>query len=400
MARMQEIQEQFIVMSSIDPLDFYDVRALLSDEERLVQDTVARFVDREVAPIIAECFAAERFPVELIPRLAELGLFGATLQDYGCAGLSYTAYGLVCAELERGDSSLRSCVSVQGSLVMGCIQACGSEEQRSRWLPALARGTKLGCFALTEAHGGSDPARMRTRAQRRGGDWVLDGAKHWITNGALADLAIVWATTDDGITAFLVERGTPGFDARVIENKLSLRASSTAEIALQGVRLPDAARLPNAIGLKAALRCLDEARFGIAWGALGAARACLGTVLEYTRSRELFGRPLHQTQLIQARLADGARKLTSAQLLAWRLAKLKDQGVARTAQISLAKWHNVRTALDIARDCRDMLGAAGITLDLSPMRHMLNLETVITYEGTESIHELIVGRELTGQSAF
>jgi glutaryl-CoA dehydrogenase len=388
------------IMSSIDPLDFYDVRALLSDEERLVQDTVARFVDREVVPIIAESFAAERFPVELVPRLAELGLFGATLQGYGCAGLSYTAYGLVCSELERGDSSVRSCVSVQSSLVMGCIDTCGTDEQRSRWLPELARATKLGCFALTEAHGGSDPARMRTRAQRRGGDWVLDGAKHWITNGALADVAIVWAATGDGIAAFLVERGTPGFAAHVVKNKLSLRASSTAELTLQDVRVPDSACLPNALGLKAALRCLDEARFGIAWGAVGAARACLGTALQYTRSRELFGRSLHETQLIQTRLADAARKLTGAQLLAWRLARLKDRGVAQTAQISLAKWHNVRTALDIARDCRDMLGAAGITLELSPMRHMLNLETVNTYEGTESIHELIVGRELTGRSAF
>jgi glutaryl-CoA dehydrogenase len=388
------------LVSSIDPLDFYDVRALLSDDERLVQDTVARFVDREVAPIIAECFAAERFPVELVPRLAELGLFGATLQGYGCAGLSSTAYGLVCMELERGDSSLRSCVSVQSSLVMGCIHAGGTDEQRSRWLPELARGRKLGCFALTEGHGGSDPARMRTRAQRRGGEWVLDGAKQWITNGALADVAIVWATTADGIAAFLVERATPGFEARVLKNKLSLRASSTAELVLRGVRLPDAARLPNALGLKAALRCLDDARFGIAWGAVGAARACLGTALEYTRSRELFGRSLHETQLIQTRLADAARKLTGAQLLAWRLAKLKDQGGVQTAQISLAKWHNVRTALDIARDCRDMLGAAGIMLDSVPMRHMLNLETVITYEGTESIHELIVGRELTGKSAF
>jgi glutaryl-CoA dehydrogenase len=389
-----------LLVSSIDPLDFYDVRALLTDEERLVQDTVARFVDREVAPIIAECFAAERFPVELVPRLADLGLFGATLHGYGCAGLSYTAYGLICLELERGDSALRSCVSVQSSLVMGCIHACGTEEQRSRWLPELARGKKLGCFALTEGHGGSDPARMRTRAQRRGGEWVLDGTKQWITNGALADVAIVWAMTDDGIAAFLVERATPGFEARVLKNKLSLRASSTAELALQGVRLPDTARLPNAAGLKAALRCLDEARFGIAWGALGAARACFGTALEYTRSRELFGRSLHETQLVQTRLADAARKLTGAQLLAWRLAKLKEQGGAQTAQISLAKWHNVRTALDIARDCRDMLGAAGITLDSVPMRHMLNLETVITYEGTESIHELIVGRELTGKSAF
>jgi glutaryl-CoA dehydrogenase len=387
-------------MTVANPVDFFDIRALLSDDERLIRDTVARFVDREVVPIIADCFAVERFPGELIPRLAELGLFGATLHGYGCAGLSYTAYGLVCEELERGDSSVRSCVSVQSSLVMGCIFACGSEEQRSRWLPELARGTKLGCFALTEAHGGSDPGRMRTRARRQGGDWSIDGAKLWITNGALADVAIVWAMTDDGIKAFLVEKGTHGFESRVIKNKLSLRASSTAELAFTGVRVPDAARLPEANGLKAALRCLDEARFGIAWGACGAARSCIETVLSYTQSRELFGRPLSQTQLIQARLANAVRQLTAAQLMAWRLAKLQEVGAARTAQVSVAKWNNVRAALEIARDCRDMLGAAGVTLDHSPMRHMLNLETVITYEGTESIHELIVGRELVGESAF
>jgi glutaryl-CoA dehydrogenase len=387
-------------MEPADSLDFYDVSALLSDDERLVRETVGRFVDREVTPIIGECFAAERFPVELIPRLAELGLFGATLRGYGCAGLGPTAYGIVCEELERGDSSVRSCVSVQSSLVMGAIHAFGSEEQRSQWLPQLARGAKLGCFALTESHGGSDPARMRTRARRRGGDWTLDGAKHWITNGALADVAVVWALTDDGVNAFLVEKTASGFDSRVIKNKLSLRASSTAELALADVRVPESARLPGAHGIKAALRCLDDARFGIAWGACGAARACLDTVLRYTQSRELFGRPLNHTQLIQARLADGVRKLTTAQLVAWRLAKLKEQGVAHGAQVSLAKWNNVRAALDIARDCRDMLGAAGITLDHVPMRHMLNLETVITYEGTESIHELIVGRALTGQAAF
>jgi glutaryl-CoA dehydrogenase len=387
-------------MSSPNPLDFYAVGALLDDDERLVRDTVGRFVDGEVTPLMADCFAAERFPIELVPRLAELGLFGATLHGYGCAGLGYTAYGVVCEELERGDSSIRSCVSVQSSLVMGAIHAFGSDEQRSRWLPLLARGAALGCFALTESHGGSDPARMRTRARRRNGSWVLDGAKHWITNGALADVAVVWVRTDDDIGGFLVERGTPGFEARVIKNKLSLRASSTAELAFDGVLLPDAARLPEATGLKAALRCLDDARFGISWGACGAARACIETVLRYTESRELFGRTLNSTQLIQGRLADAVRKLVGAQLIAWRLAKLKEAGTATTAQISLAKWNNVRVALEIARDCRDMLGAAGITLDFSPMRHMLNLETVSTYEGTESIHELVVGRALTGHSAF
>ena len=387
-------------MSPADPLDFYDVRALLDDDERLIRDTVARFVDREVVPIIGECFAAERFPAELVPRLAELGLFGATLEGYGCAGLGYTAYGVICEELERGDSSVRSCVSVQSSLVMGAIHAFGSEEQRSRWLPALARGTQLGCFALTEAHGGSDPGRLRTRARKRAGDWAIDGAKMWITNGALADVAVVWTTTDDGVNAFLVEKGTRGFESRVIDNKLSLRASSTAELAFSDVRVAENARLPAANGLKSALRCLDDARFGIAWGACGAARACIDTVLRYAESRELFGRPLNRTQLIQTRLADAVRKLTAAQLLAWRLAQLKERGAARSSQVSLAKWNNVRAALDIARDCRDMLGAAGITLDHCPMRHALNLESVITYEGTESIHELIVGRDLTGQGAF
>jgi glutaryl-CoA dehydrogenase len=283
---------------------------------------------------------------------------------------------------------------------MGAIHSFGSEEQKAHWLPQLARGAKLGCFGLTESHGGSDPSRMRTRARRRGGDWVLDGAKHWITNGALADVAVIWAMTDDGVNAFLVEKGTSGFDSRVIKNKLSLRASSTAELMLADVHVPDSARLPEAGGIKAALRCLDDARFGITWGACGAARACLESVLQYTESRELFGRALNRTQLIQTRLADGVRKLTGAQLIAWRLAKLKEQGASNGAQVSLAKWNNVRAALDIARDCRDMLGAAGITLDHVPMRHMLNLETVITYEGTESIHELVVGRALTGQSAF
>jgi glutaryl-CoA dehydrogenase len=327
-------------------------------------------------------------------------LFGATLAGHGCAGLSYTSYGVICEELERGDSSLRSCVSVQSSLVMGCIDAFGSDAQKDRWLPALARGAALGCFALTEAHGGSDPARMRTHAQRRDGDWLLNGSKLWITNGALADVGVVWAVADERIAAFLVERGTPGFEARAIRDKFSLRASSTAELSLMDVRVPESSRLPGVEGLKAALTCLDHARFGIAWGAIGAARACLAAVLEHTAERELFGRTLARTQLIQSRLADAARRITAAQLLAWRLARLKDQGGVASAQVSLAKWNNVRMALDVARDCRDMLGAAGITLAHSAIRHMLNLESVITYEGTEAIHQLVVGRELTQESAF
>ena len=387
-------------MPSVDPLDLYDIRSSLTDDERLVKDSVARFVDEDVLPVIAECFAAERFPVELIPQIANLGLFGATLEGYGCAGLNNVCYGLICEELERGDSSLRSLVSVQSSLVMGCLHECDSEEQRVRWLPLLASAGAIGCFALTEAHGGSDPANMRTVARRQGGDWVLNGHKAWITNGALADVAIVWARTEEGVGAFIVERSTPGLEARTITGKFSLRASNTAEMFFGDVRVPEAQRLPGVQGLKAALRCLDQARFGIAWGAVGAARACLDAVLDYTKSRELFGKPLARTQLIQSRLADASRRLTGAQLLALRLAQLKDRGEGGGARVSLAKWNNVRMALDIARDCRDMLGAAGITLDHVPLRHMLNLESVITYEGTESIHELIVGRALTAESAF
>jgi glutaryl-CoA dehydrogenase len=387
-------------VSELEPLDLYDIRGLLGANEQLVQETVARFVQREALPIIDECFASERFPSELVPRLAELGLFGATLREHGGAGLSYTSYGLICQELEAGDSALRSCVSVQSSLVMGCIDACGTPEQRQQWLPSMVAGRKLGCFALTEAHGGSDPARMRTRAERRGADWLLNGEKMWITNGALADVAVVWAVAEGQIGAFLVERGTPGFASHVVSNKMSLRASSTAALSFADVRVPETSRLPAAHGLKAALRCLDDARFGIVWGAVGAARACLASVLVHAQSRELFGKVLAGKQLIQTRLADAARRITAAQLLAWRLGQLKDQGEAETAQISLAKWNNVRMALDVARDCRDMLGAAGITLDHCPMRHAMNLESVVTYEGTESVHQLIVGRELTGESAF
>lgn len=383
-----------------DALDFYDVRSLLSDEEQLVRDSVASFVDAEVLPLIADCFAEHRFPIELVPRMAELGLLGASLEGYGCAGLNSTSYGLICEELERGDSSVRSFVSVQSSLVMGCIDAFGSEAQKTRWLPVMAKGEAIGCFGLTEAHGGSDPANMKTHARRAGGDWRVSGGKHWITNGTLADVAVVWASTDSGVRGFLVERGTRGFTAHEIRNKFSLRASDTAELSLDDVQVSDEARLPGATNLKAALSCLNQARFGIAWGAVGAARACLGEALAYASSRTLFGRPLSHTQLVQSRLADAARRLTAAQLMALRLAELKEQGRATTARISLAKRNNVRMALDIARDCRDMLGAAGITVDHQAIRHMLNLETVITYEGTESIHELIVGRALTGHAAY
>jgi glutaryl-CoA dehydrogenase len=388
------------VIAAPDPLDLYDLQSLLGDEERLVKSSVASFVDREVLPIIGRCFADQRFPSELVPTMAELGLLGATLRGQGCAGVSHISYGLICEELERGDSSLRSFVSVQTSLVMGCIDAHGTDEQKNRWLPAMSRGDSIGCFGLTEGHGGSDPAAMKTRAKRAHGDWSISGAKQWITNGGIADVAVVWARTEEDIAAFLVETSSAGFARKNIEDKLSLRASNTADLYLEDVKLPDAARLPGAVGLKSALSCLDRARYGIAWGAVGSARACLGEALAYTAERRLFGHALAETQLIQSRLATAARKLTAAQLVAFRLGQLKDRGVATPAQVSLAKWNNVDTALEIARDCRDMLGAAGITTAHASMRHMLNLESVATYEGTRSIHELVVGRALTGHAAF
>jgi glutaryl-CoA dehydrogenase len=387
-------------MPPAESLDLYDREALLGEEERLIRNSVATFVDREVLPVIGRCFAEHRFPAELMAGMAELGLLGATIRGYGCAGVSNIGYGLICEELERGDSAIRSFVSVQTSLVMSCIDSFGSAAQKERWLPALARGELIGCFALTEPHGGSDPGNMRTTATRSGADWRLNGAKQWITNGGIADVAIVWARAEEGITAFLVEAETRGFARKTIEDKLSLRASNTAELFLDDVGLPDDARLPDAVGLKAALTCLDRARYGIAWGALGAARACLAEALAYTAERSLFGRKLAETQSIQVRLASCARKLTAAQLLALRLGELKEQDAASSAQISLAKWNNVDTALEIARECRDMLGAAGITTEHCSMRHMLNLETVATYEGTRTIHELVVGRLLTGPSAF
>jgi glutaryl-CoA dehydrogenase len=387
-------------MPPADALDLYDRESLLGHEERLIRNSVATFVDREALPIIGRSFAEQRFPAELMAGMAELGLLGATIRGYGCAGVSHIGYGLICEELERGDSALRSFVSVQTSLVMSCIDSFGSDPQKERWLSAMARGEAIGCFGLTEPHGGSDPGNMRTTATRSGSDWRLNGAKQWITNGGIADVAIIWARAEEGIAAFLVEAEARGFARKTIEDKLSLRASNTAELFLDDVGVPDEARLPGAIGLKAALTCLDRARYGIAWGALGAARACLAEALAFTAERSLFGRKLAETQSIQIRLANCARKLTAAQLVAYRLGELKERDAASPAQISLAKWNNVDTALEIARECRDMLGAAGITTEHCSMRHMLNLETVATYEGTRTIHELVIGRLLTGHAAF
>ncbi|MGH8306885.1 MAG: acyl-CoA dehydrogenase family protein [Gammaproteobacteria bacterium] len=388
------------LLESLNPLDFYNTHDLLSEEERLVHDSVARFVDEKVLPIIAEAFEKARFPKELIPEIASLGLLGSSIHGYDCAGLNSVAYGLICQELERGDSGLRSFVSVQSSLVMYPIFSYGSEDQKQRWLPAMAKGKAIGCFGLTEPHGGSDPSNMKTVAKKKGGDWVLNGAKMWITNGTIADVAVVWARTDDGIHGFLVEKGMKGFDAPEVHHKMSLRASVTSALYFDNVKIPEANVLPKVKGLKGPLSCLTQARYGITWGAIGAAQACLKEVLEYTKTRELFGRPLNHNQLAQLRMAEMVRKITSAQLLSLQLGRLKDAGKLHPSQVSLAKWNNVRMALDIARDARDLLGGAGITTEFCPIRHALNLESVITYEGTESVHQLVIGKEITGVNAF
>lgn len=386
---------------ALHPYDLYDVRSLLSDEERAVQDAVARFTDERVLPIIGDCFDQARFPDELISEMAGLGLLGATLpEEYGCAGLNSVSYGLICQELERGDSGLRSFASVQSSLCMYPIYAYGSEEQRRRWLPDMARGEVIGCFGLTEAHGGSDPANMKTHAKRDGDDWVLNGSKMWITNGNLAHVAIVWAQTDEGIQGFLVEKAFAGFTAQAIKHKMSLRASVTSALYFDGVRVPEANRLPNVKGLKGPLGCLTQARYGITWGPIGAAIACLDEALNYSKERILFERPVAATQSAQIKMADWARRITTAQLLSLQLGRLKDAGSMQPTQVSLAKWNNCRMAIDIAREARDLLGGAGITTEHSPIRHALNLESVITYEGTETVHQLVVGRELTGINAF
>ena len=382
------------------PADFLDVESLLTEDELQIRDAVARFVDERVLPIIPEAFDQHRFPAELVPEIAGMGLLGCNLDGYDCAGLNNVCYGLICEELERGDAGIRSFVSVQGSLCMWPILTYGTEEQKQRWLPAMARGETLGCFGLTEPDGGSDPGTMKTHAVKQGGDWILNGAKMWITNGTIADIAIVWATTDEGVRGFVVEKDMPGYTTRDILKKYSLRASITSELFFDNVRLPDANMLPGVVGLKGPLTCLTQARFGIAWGAVGSATACLAEALEYAKVRVVFNRPIGHTQTVQRRLADMCRRITTARLLALQLGRLKDDGRMHHSQVSLAKWNNVRMALDIARDARDILGAGGITIECCPIRHMLNLESVITYEGTETIHELIVGRELTGHSAF
>jgi glutaryl-CoA dehydrogenase len=384
----------------LDPLDLFDIRSELSEDEIMVKDTVGRFVDDKVIPLMREAFEQHVFPQHLIGEVAELGLLGTSIEGYDCAGLNGVSYGLICQELERGDSALRSFVSVQSSLVMFPIHAYGSEEQKQRWLPAMARGEAIGCFGLTEPHGGSDPGNMKTHARRDGDDWILNGAKMWITNATIADAAVVWAMTDEGVKGLIVEKDMPGFETQEIENKFSLRASVTGALFFTDVRVPAANVLPGVSSMRGPLSCLTQARYGITWGVIGAAQACLDEALKYSKDRILFNHPVAHTQTMQIRLADMSRRITTAQLLSLRLGRIKDQGKLQPAQVSLAKWNNCRAALDIARDARDILGGAGISAEYVPIRHMLNLESVITYEGTETIHQLIVGKELTGADAF
>ena len=381
-------------------MDFYRTDDLLTEEERLVRSTVGRFVDQRFLPVIAEHYERATFPMELVPELARLGVFGMHLHGYGAAGMSNVMYGLACQELERGDSGLRSFVSVQGSLCMFPIHRYGSEEQKQRWLPKMAAGQVIGCFGLTEPEFGSNPAGMATRARRDGKDWILNGTKRWIINGNVADLAIVWARSEQEIRGFLVEKGTKGFEARQIHHKLSMRASVTSELILDDCRIPAGNELPEAQGLKAPLSCLNEARYGIVWGVLGAAIACYGSALGYSMARVQFDRPIAGYQLTQEKLVNMLTEITKGQLLALQLGRLKDQGNATATQISMAKLNNVREALQIAREARTILGANGISLEYPVMRHMNNLETVLTYEGTSEIHMLAIGEEITGLSAF
>ena len=385
---------------AIRPDDFLDLGRLLTEEDRLIRDTVRQFVRERVVPDVGDWFEAGAIPRELASELGRLGVLGMHLDGYGCAGASATAYGLACLELEAGDSGVRSLVSVQGSLAMYAIHRWGSEEQKLRWLPRMAAGEVIGCFGLTEPDSGSDPGSMRTRARRDGDDWILNGTKMWITNGSIADLAVVWARIDGGIRGFLVESGTPGFSAPEIHKKLSLRASVTSELVLDDVRVPADALLPEATSLRGPLSCLNEARYGIVWGAAGAARACFEAALEYSRERVQFGRPIASFQLQQQKLALMALEVNRATLLALHLGRMKDSGRLRPEHVSLGKLANVNAALDVARTARQVLGANGITLEYPVIRHMNNLESVATYEGTADIHALVVGGALTGIQAF
>jgi len=381
-------------------LDFYNLDELLSPEDKMTRDSVRQFVQREVMPNVERHFAGESFPLDLIPKIAELGIFGANLHGYGCAGMNNVAYGLIMQELEAADSGLRSFASVQSALSMYAIYAWGSEEQKSRYLPGMAQGKLIGCFGLTEPDHGSDPGGMETRAKKDGGGWILNGTKRWITNGSIADVAVVWAKIDQGITGFIVDKGTPGFTTRDIHGKFSMRASITSELHFDDVKLDASAQLPAARGLKAPLACLTQARYGIAWGALGAARSCYHCALDYTKSRKQFSRPLAGYQLVQNKLVNMLTEITKGQLVCLRLGQMKDAGTMRPEHVSFAKRNNVQAALDIARSARDMLGANGIVNEYPVIRHMLNLETVNTYEGTYDVHTLILGRDITGASAF
>ncbi len=385
---------------ALSPTDPYRIDDLLSDDERLVRDTVRAFVREQVVPVMGEHFEAATFPRELVGGLARLGLLGMHLRGHGCAGASAVAYGVACEELEAGDSAVRSFVSVQGSLAMFPIWAYGSDDQKQRWLPEMAAGRAIGCFGLSEPDAGSDPVSMRTRARRDGGDWIIDGTKLWITNGSIADLAVVWAHTDDGVRGFIVERGTPGFSARDVKHKMSLRASVTSELSFAGARVPATAMLPGVSGMRGPLSCLTEARYGIGWGVMGAARACFEAALDYSKSRIAFGKPIAAFQLTQQKLVDMATSILQGRLVAHRLGVLKDAGEVLPEQVSLAKRANVHAAIDIARSARTILGANGITLEYPVIRHMTNLESVLTYEGTEEVHTLVLGKAITGEDAF
>jgi glutaryl-CoA dehydrogenase len=384
----------------IRPRDFLDVDHLLSDEERDIRDTVRAFVEDRIVPEVGDWFEQGTIPLELAPALGKLNVLGMHLEGYGCAGASATAYGLACMELEAGDSGIRSLVSVQGSLAMFAIWRWGSEEQKQAWLPRMAAGEALGCFGLTEPDAGSDPGAMRTRARRDGSDWILHGQKMWITNGSVAEVAVVWAQTEEGVRGFLVPEGTKGFTTQDIHRKMSLRASITSELLLDDVRLPADAVLPEVSSLKGPLSCLNEARYGIVWGAIGAARACLEAALSYSQERVQFGKPIASFQIQQQKLAQMALEVNRGTLLALHIGRMKDEGRLRPEHVSMGKLANVDAALWVARTARQVLGANGITLEYPVIRHMNNLESVVTYEGTADVHALVIGQALTGIEAF